>query len=336
MAGGGGRVLYLGTQDGLFEAVEDGSAYSVAALGLAGSGPVTSLVDREDPRRLYAGTLKRGLFRSEDAGQTWQEINDGIIYKSVWSLAQHPQTGELYAGTEPSSVFTSTDGGDTWQSCDHLWTLPTMKDWTFPNPPHVSHVKDIGLCADTPSLIFCAIEEGWLVRSKDRGATWENVKEGVDFDSHSVTYMPADPSVVVATTGDGLFRSADGGDHFVQATEGLDRRYYTPVVVHPKRPRVLYVAAAAVPPPGWRRPEGADTGFYRSEDQGISWVQLSGGLPEHLTAAARTIAIDPESPETFFAGMSDGSVWTSEDGGESFRQIVTGLPHVRSIRVAYR
>ena len=336
MADGGSRVLYIGTLDGLFEAVEDGGAYQVGALGLAGNRAVTPLVDRENPWRLYAGTATRGLFRSDDAGQNWQEINDGIIYKNVWSLAQHPQTGELYAGTEPSSIFTSTDGGDTWQSCEHLWTLQTMKDWTFPNPPHVSHVKDIGLWADDPSLIFCAIEEGWLVRSKDRGATWENIKDGVDFDSHSVTYMPDDPSVVVATTGDGLFRSTDGGDHFAQSTTGLDRRYYTPVAVHARRPKVLYVAAAAVPPPGWRRPEGADTGFYRSENQGISWVKLSGGLPEHFTAAARTIAMDPESPDTFFVGMSDGSVWASEDGGESFRQVVTGLPHVRSMRVAYR
>jgi photosystem II stability/assembly factor-like uncharacterized protein len=336
MAGSASRVLYVGTLNGLFEAVEEGSAYRVSALGLAGSKAVTPLVDRADPRRLYAGTGTRGVFRSEDAGQTWEEINDGIIYKSVWSLAQHPQTGELYAGTEPSSVFKSADSGDTWQSCEHLWTLPTTKDWTFPNPPHVSHVKDIGLCADAPSLIFCAIEEGWLVRSQDRGATWENVKDGVDFDSHSVTYMPDDPSVVVATTGDGLFRSTDSGDHFVESTTGLDRRYYTPVVVHPTRPRVLYVAAAAVPPPDWRRREGADTGFYRSEDQGISWVKLSGGLPEHFTAAARTIAMDPESPDTFFVGMSDGSVWASEDGGESFQQIVAGLPHVRSLRVAYR
>jgi photosystem II stability/assembly factor-like uncharacterized protein len=330
------RVLYIGTVNGLYAAQAEGTRYEARLLGLQGKGPVTPLVDRADPQRLYAGTGRAGMYRSLDGGRTWQEINEGIIYKEIWSLAQHPVTGELYAGTGPSSVFKSIDGGDTWLDCEQLRTLPETKEWTFPNPPHISHVKHLALRADDPAFILGAVEEGWIIRSTDGGATWQNVKDGVDFDSHSVTIMPDNPAVVIATGGEGLFRSTDGGLHFAAVEEGLDRRYLAQVVVHPARPRVLFTAAAAVPPPLWRRPEGADGAFYRSEDQGQSWTHLTGGLPAHLYAAPRALAGDPADPDAVFVGMSDGTVWLSEDGGESFRPILDGLPAVRSLCVASR
>src|SRR5206468_2821856 len=122
------------------------------------------------------------------------------------------------------------DGGESWTDCEQLRTLPTTVDWTFPNPPHVAHVKEMALCADDPALVLGAVEEGWLVRSKDGGQTWENIKDVVDFDSHAVSYMPDNPQVVIACTGQGMFRSTDGGDHFVDANNGLTRRYLAPIV----------------------------------------------------------------------------------------------------------
>src|SRR5206468_11613664 len=89
------------------------------------------------------------------------------------------------------------------------------------------------------------------------------------------------------------------------------------------------------PPPGWRRPEGADAGFYRSEDQGLTWSRLTGGLPDHITAAPRSTAGDPESPDVFIVGMTDGTVWITEDGGESFERALSGLPPVTAVSVAY-
>lgn len=340
MTKGSDRILYyIGTAaDGLYLAESNGSGYKSRPLGLQGKGALRSpvVVDRSDRRRLYAATSRGGVFRSEDAGQTWREINDGILYKEAWSIAQHPKTGELYVGTGPSSVFKSTNGGNTWVDCEQLRTLSETIDWTFPRPPHVSHVKGLALCVDDPMLIFGAIEEGWIIRSRDGGESWQNIKEGTEFDSHSVAVMPDNPSVVIATSGKGVYRSSDGGDHFVSSSQGLDCRYMAQLVVHPKQSNVLFTAAATVPPPLWRRPEGAVSGFYRSENQGNSWERLSGGLPSHFKAAPRAVAGDPEEPNSFVVGMTDGSVWMSEDGGESFREILSNLPEVTSIRVGHR
>jgi photosystem II stability/assembly factor-like uncharacterized protein len=332
------HILYIGTAEGLYQAEWDGLEYRARPLGLQGCGALRSpvVVDRKETRRIYAATSRGGVFRSDDRGESWHEINQGIVYKEAWSLAQHPQTGELVLGTGPSAIFKSSDGGDQWTECEQLRTLAETKDWTFPNPPHVSHVKGLSLCAVDPRIIFGAVEEGWLIRSRDGGKSWQNIKEGTEFDSHSVAVMPDKPAVVIATSGKSFHKSIDGGDHFSKRDSGLDRCYMAPVALHPSRPQLLLTAAAAVPPPLWRRPEGADTGFYRSENCGESWQRLTGGLPEHFKPAPRAVVSDPEEPNNFYVGMTDGAVWMTDDSGDSFRQIIGGLPQVMSVRSAYQ
>jgi photosystem II stability/assembly factor-like uncharacterized protein len=337
MARGADRILYVGTEDGLYLAEPDGQQYRSHPLALQGKGTLRSPVqiDRDDPRCIYAATSRSGMQRSEDAGQSWREINNGILYKETWCVVQHAKSGELFVGTGPSSVFKSADRGDSWIDCERLRDLPETIDWTFPRPPHVSHVKGLALHPDDPRVIFGAIEEGWVVRSQDAGNSWQNIKAGVEFDAHSVAVMPDNPAVVIATSGQGVYKSTNGGDSFVETSDGLECRYMAQLVCHPARPQVLFTAAAAVPPPFWRRPEGASSAFFRSEDQGETWQRLAGGLPEHFKAAPRATAGDPQNAEAFFVGMTDGTIWLSDNDGESFRQILGGLPPVFSVRVVY-
>lgn len=332
------RVIYIGTVNGVFQATGNGGGYKMRPLGLEGRGPIAVLIDVKDPRVIYAGCAKGGFWRSEDSGETWTEHLDGLLYRSAFTLAQHPVSGELFMGTEPSSVFKSTDRGDTWVDCESFRTLPTTIDWTFPNPPHVSHVKEIGLRADEPDHIFCAIEEGWLVRSKDGGKTWVNIKDVVDFDSHAVAYMPDNPDVVLACTGQGMFRSTDGGDHFVDVNATLDHRYLAPIMIRPDNPKVIYAGASEGVPPMWfGRPQGADAAFYRSEDQGLTWERLHPTQSGPILGAPRATCIDPKAPDTWFVGTAirEGSVWMTEDGGESIRQILGPMPLVRSIAIQH-
>ena len=250
MANGAERILYVGTAEGLFEVARRNGGYESKPLGLENRGALRApvVVDWRDRRRLYAATGRGGVFRSEDRGQSWREINQGIVYKEAWSLAQHPKTGELVLGTGPAAIFKSSDGGDRWTECEQLRTLPETKDWTFPNPPHISHVKGLSLCAGDAQIIFGAVEEGWLIRSRDGGKSWQNIKQGTEFDSHYVNVMPDDPAIVIATSGKWFYKSNDGGDRFSVRKAGLDRCYMAPVALHPSRPRLLMTAAAAVPP----------------------------------------------------------------------------------------
>jgi photosystem II stability/assembly factor-like uncharacterized protein len=86
------------------------------------------------------------------------------------------------------------------------------------------------------------------------------------------------------------------------------------LVVHPEQPRVVFTAAAAVPPPGWSRPQGAESAFYRSDDQGVTWQRLVEGVPDQLAAAPRSVVGDPLDPKTVYVGMTDGTVWRTANG----------------------
>ena len=323
--------LMLATGNGVFLAEDNGVGYEPRPLGLEGRGIVRWIVaDPFDPGRAWAATERAGVWRTDDGGATWAEKNEGLVYKHCLSLALHPATGDLYVGTEPACIFRSTDGGESWVELETLRRLGTRKDWTFPGPPYVAHVRGIGLSASDPDVVFGAVEEGWLVRSSDGGESWVNIKEGTEFDSHTVTVLP-DGGTVVSASGHGLYRSTDGGETFAQSDAGIAHPYLINVAVHPDRPNVLFTAGAEVPPPGWRRPEGAGAGFYRSEDGGESWTRLTGGLPERIGPAPRSIAVDPASPETVFVGLNDGALWASRDGGEGFSRVASNLPPIVGI-----
>lgn len=324
-------ILLLGTNNGIFQARDHGGdLYETTPLGPEGKIVMGLAVDPNDPRRIHAATQNDGMWRTTDGGRTWHETNKGILYKDLWSLACHPTTGALYAGSQPPSIFKSTDGGDTWTDCRKIRALEDSLHWTFPPPPHIAHVKHITLSAEDPNLVYGAVEEGWLIRSADGGATWETQKQGVSFDSHSVLLLPGEPSVVLATSGNGVFRSENGGESFKRSDKGIPAGftgggYMGTAAVHPARPQVIFTGAAELPPPFWfNRAQGANSAFYRSDDQGRTWSRLPGS-PESLRAAPRSTFIDPANPDRVFYGMTDGSVWHTPDGGQSFRKVVQGL-----------
>lgn len=322
-------TLYISTENGLFAGRLNGSTGDVEPVGLKGQGRVWPvLVDHRMPSRRYAVTGRGGVFRSDDGGKTWAEKNNGIIFKQCWCIAQHPITGEIYVGTGPAGVFKSIDYGESWTFSDQLHTMPETKEWTFPGPPYIAHVKGLGLSLGDPRRIFGAIEEGYIIRSLDGGETWATMKDGSEFDSHTVTVMPDNPDVIVTTSGKGVHRSDDGGNHFTPAHEGMTRRYTAQLAVHPAAPSVLFTAAAAGPPLTWLGPDGANAEIYRSEDQGKHWTPLRKGFPEKIKPAPRAVIADPATAGTVLTGMSDGSVWMTRDFGESFAEIVSGLPSI--------
>jgi photosystem II stability/assembly factor-like uncharacterized protein len=333
------QAWYAGTSDGLF-LVERGSNDNASArvLGLPHLGGFRApvVVDCADPTRLYAGTTRGGMFASDDAGETWHEINQGIVYKDIWSLVQHPTTGTLYAGTSPAGVFRSDDRGETWQACEALWQLPTTRQWCGPVPPYISRLKDLTLSDDDPDLVLGAIEEGWVVRSRDGGSSWEQLDQGVPHDTHTLRFVPGAPATLVLGSNEGWLRRTDAGSTWAVANTGLEGRAYTPapLVTRASRPGVLFSSVTAVGPGGWRRAEGGDAAFCRSDDAGQSWQTLTVGLPQPMAAIPRAIAVNPSQPDGYVAGSTDGCLWVTDDDGATFRSLMSGLPGVMTLTAA--
>lgn len=327
------RDMFVGTNGGMYAGRLNGSTVAFDRIGLEGLGIFCATLDVHDPNVVYAGTRRAGLFRSDDRGRTWHEKSNGVTYKEAWSIAQHPTTGTLYLGTGPAAVFISHDRGEHWTFCENIHAIPETIEWTFPRAPHIAHIRGLGVSPTDPEVIFGAIEEGYIIRSKDGGATWTTLKSGIWIDVHTVRVMPDKPNVVIATTGRGVFRSEDGGDNFALCTD-VGRRYCFGTVLHPDVPATLFTTGAEVPPPQWPgRAEGANTKFFRSTDQGITWTALSSGLPAVLTAAPRAVGSIPDEPGTFLVGMTDGAIYMTDNFGDSFAQIASGLPTIWSIVV---
>jgi photosystem II stability/assembly factor-like uncharacterized protein len=80
----------------------------------------TLVSDLSNPQILYA-TSADGVFKSQNAGESWQTMNTGLSEASIAALALHPtQSSRLYAVATDGTVFRSIDGAATWQRQGHL------------------------------------------------------------------------------------------------------------------------------------------------------------------------------------------------------------------------
>lgn len=316
---------FVGTGSGVTRVRWDGTTAVVDDLDLGVSfgfmeGVRAIALDTADDRTLYVGTNTRGVLASNDGGESWTARNEGLTYLNVWSIAQHPTTGTLYAGTEPANLFRSDDRGVTWARFRTFDSLPETKDWFFPMPPHVAHVRGITLRPDDPDEIFCAIEDGWLVHTTDGGRTWRAATDGLHVDAHQVVLSPADRSRVLVATGGSAFRSDDGGTSFRAANEGLERPYLGGIVMSWTDPDVL-LTVASDPPGSWFHGSGGRTGAFRSLDGGRSWTRLAGGLDPDERWGTWALGAPAGIAETAVVGLADGRIYATTDMGDTFELI---------------
>ena len=327
------RTLLIGTSEGIFETSLPNESSAPRLLDFDGDRfgwtRIPIVIDAEDPDIYYLATTANGVFRSEDRGRTWEEHNLGLTYKEVWTLEQHPSTGNLFAGSGPTSIARSTDGGESWEMFDGLTTASFKADWYCHVSPYHSRVRSIALNSDHPDVIVATIEEGWVVRSIDGGTSWTNPRDGVGQDGHSIAFVPGNSDVVLSATGTGIYRSTDGAETFKPVE--IDSPYATQIATHPGLPHTAYAVAAKNLPRHWRTSEGAGMKVFRSDDDGETWNQLAKGWPSYVHAGSHGAAcFDPADPDVFAVGMSNGSIWLTEDGNQ-FREVITGLPPVTSL-----
>ncbi|HEV2235586.1 MAG TPA: glycosyl hydrolase, partial [Ktedonobacterales bacterium] len=158
---------------------------------LVGSQPQCLALDRHRPQRVYCGTFDQGLWRSDNAGASWEHVGAGIAQQAVTAVAvslteRAGDHGVVYVGTEPSRLYRSEDGGSTWRELSALRQLPSAPTWGLPDRPSISHVRWITPDPLVAGRLFVAIEAGALLRSLDGGQTWEDRKPSGPYDTHTL------------------------------------------------------------------------------------------------------------------------------------------------------
>lgn len=336
------KKLYLTIGDAL-AIVQQQNGQWVADLHMAGIQPQCLAVDPFKPQNVYCGTAEHGLWRSSDAGASWEAVGAGISHPQVMAVAvsateQINGAGVVYAGTEPSALYRSEDGGNTWQELAALRQLPSAPTWSFPPRPYTSHVRWITPDPLVAGRVFVAIEAGALIRTWNGGRSWEDRKEGGPYDTHTLVMHKLAPNRLYSAAGDGFMRpgngfvaSDDGGESWYRPDDGLQHHYLWSVAVDPADPTTLVISAARGPQEA-HNPMSAESALYRrSGDQ--PWQQISAGLPVTQGMQASVVATNETEAGVFYAANNKG-VFRSADKGSTWEELAIRWPAGARLRRA--
>jgi photosystem II stability/assembly factor-like uncharacterized protein len=294
-----------------------------------------------DPERsqvFYFGSTGGGVWKTGDAGWTWQNISDGFLKTaSVGALAVSQSDPNLiYVGMGEScirgnvahgdGVYRSSDGGKSWQTVGLTETRHIARIRVHPRDHNLVYVAVFGHAYGPNS-------ERGVFRSADGGKAWERVLFRSDRAGACDLSMDlTNPRILYAALweayrtpwslssggpGSGLFRSADGGETWTELSDnpGLPRgiRGRIGVTVSPARSDRI-----------WAVVEAEEGGIFRSDDAGATWICVNNERePRQRPFYFSHIFADPKDPETVYVGNLD--LWKSVDGGRHFAKKC--LPH---------
>jgi len=257
--------------------------------------------------------------------------------------------GLVIAGAHNGLLFVSRNGGAFWTSIpfagQSTGTLHALEV-----DPRSAGTWYAGMEGDHPwtSGVYKTIDGGgsWTLLEGTKGkAVW------------SLTLFPSNPDLVVAGTGDGVYRSADAGSNWARISpeDNLELRHVVSLAFNPADSGEIYAGTTHLP---WRTKDGG--GSWESihtgmiDDSDVFSIQVDAGHPEEVYASAcsglyqsadgashwnklptptgafRTyfVALDPHNTRTVFAGTTEGLL-RSEDGGHVWREVTAQA--VRSI-----
>ncbi len=291
-----------------------------------------------DPRSratFYFGACSGGVWKTTDAGTTWENISDGSFKTAaVGAIAVAPSDPNVICAgmgeaclrgnvSHGDGVYRSDDAGKTWR---HLGLAATR------------HIARVRIHPANPDLVYVAAlghafgpnKERGVYRSRDGGRSWDLVLfHDEETGCIDLCMDPSNPRVLYAALyqvrrgphfmdsggpGSGIWKSSDGGDTWTELSKGLPAglKGRIGVAVAPHGHRV------------WAMVEAADGGLYRSDDAGASWTLVNddANLRQRPWYYMHTYA-HPTDRETVY--VLNLGMHCSSDGGKSFATIPT--PH---------
>ena len=270
------------------------------------------VVDPNDPQVLYAGAgfsgAGSGVYKSEDAGLTWQKASSGLPSEDVRALAfSRTDPATLYAAVgRRGDLFASTDGAQSWTRLGN-YELSGFQ-------------ARLAVAPSDANVLFVTEDVRGLYRSLDGGYTWLSLKGGLPKDENdtvnvqSLAIDPADANVVYVGTGwgssngNGVYKSTDGGETWAPANRGMIDYGITALAVNPSDSQVIYAG-------------GNGSELFKSTDSGENWTDLTDKLPieKGPQQPIRDVAIDPDAPDTIYLLHERVGVLVSNDGGARWR-----------------
>ena len=299
-------------------------------------------VVESDPSVFYVGTATGGVWKTENAGTTFEpifdheqtsSIGDVTVAQSnpnvVWVGSGEPQNRQ--SSPWGNGVYRSTDAGASWSHLGLENTHHISRIAVHPRDPDVAYVAAVGhLWGSNP--------ERGVYKTSDGGQTWQLVLF-IDENTGAIDLVmdANDPQTLFAAMyqrqrrawgfngggpGSGIYRTTDGGATWVELSDGLPEGDMGRIGLDIYRGdgnRLCALVEANARTAGQGRGGGpggqqSQNGVYCSTDRGDHWRQLSttNSRPMYYSQ----IRIDPNDPERIYLGGS--SLYRSSDGGRNF------------------
>ncbi len=292
---------------------------SAAVTGVAGK-----------PNLFYFGSTGGGVWRTTDAGNTWENISDGFFGGSIGAVAVSEwDNNVIYVGGGEKTVRGNVSYGyGMWKSVD------AGKTWKSIGLKESRHIPRIRIHPKNPDIVYAAVlgdlfkssEERGVYRSIDGGQTWKRVLfANADAGAIDLVMDPNNPRILFASTwrvrrtpyslesggpGSALWKSVDGGDTWqdISKNDGLPKGTWG-------------IVGAAVSPVNSNRVyaliENENGGVYRSDDGGKVWRKMNDDRSMRQRAWYYTrIYADTEEEDVVY--VLNVRYHRSRDGGRTF------------------
>lgn len=316
------KVVYAGTGesnmrnsvsigDGLYKTTDAGDNWTKIGLDstehiakIAINPANSNVLYVAAPGPLWSDGKHRGLYKSSDAGKTWEKIlyinektgcadvaldptNPDIVYASTWEFRRQPYL--FNSGGNGCGMYKSTDGGKTW------------KELTNGLPAKPFGRIAFALAPSAPNNLVAIVEskETGLYISADGGANWKKQSATLNVTSRPFYFScividPKDPKRVYRPAYSFSY-SADGGYSFADASGdgGWVHSDHHALWINPANTNQMYL--------------GTDGGVYISLDKGATWMFVQN-LP---VGQFYHVAIDNKDPYRIYGGLQDNGSWVA-------------------------
>ena len=256
-----------------------------------------AFISKKKTTLIFAGT-NHGLFRSNDGGQSWIELKQGLFSQNIRDLVVDPKDSQLiYAGT-PKGIFKSEDQGENWN------------EW-FDQSSGLANtlINELLINPKNTSTVYAATEGGLFVTNDD-GDLWESVKSGIPKNENVriIRFSAAHPDQLIVGTNNGVFKSSDGGQIWEKKWNDLPLGVSGLATLNTD-PEFIFV--------------GTRKGFYKSFNGGLNWIKdKHRGLKEIIT-----LTIDSLDQTSIYLSSRKG-LFYSENSGDVWKEIT---PHKNNI-----
>jgi len=365
------RIL-VGTRKGLFAVERGAGGWSVADAAFVGDNVSMLHHDRRDVGTTYAaldhGHFGAKMHRASHGIADWEECGTPTYppmpegheeppnpvtgkavewsLKKVWAFASGgPDEDVLWCGSIPGGLFRSRDRGGSWELVESLWNHPSRLKW-FGGGTDLPGLHSICVDPRDARRVLVGVSCGGVWFTGDGGESWTCRADGMRAaymppeqafepnvqDPHCVVQCRAAPDHLWSQHHNGIFRSTDGAASWREIEEVRPSAFGFAVAVHPEDPETAWFVPALKDEK--RVPVDGQVVVTRTRDGGASFDVLTEGLPQrHAYDLVFRHALDiDESGRRLAFGSTTGSLWVTEDQGDSWTEVSSHLPPVHCVR----